>query len=294
MPSENKENTNKSAGQSVPSAATDNDRAKGTRPTAVVVKWRDRFKNLAVTPRRREMLEVAEEQHLPVSTTEDELFEFEMHAEARGDFKIRPISKQWRYVGKRPAYRTSVANVAYIWRDPEPQDEFGTMPASFGQRSYELRACGLLLPRKAPKWASDGYSIWSEADANATATGDPTMASAWHVCGEIPTTVPAEYWEWLVTGFVERELSNKGAAVAWSIHALEGDDGNWIVRPHFHLVVSQLYWRHRATKFGKRHPCWLSNRRAHNRLEAAWHRRCGAARMTRRSGSGRRIPWMAP
>jgi len=54
-----------------------------------------------------------------------------MHPTVREDFKIRPISEEWRHLGRRPAYRTSVCNVAYIWRDPTAVDRFGQMPASF-------------------------------------------------------------------------------------------------------------------------------------------------------------------
>ncbi|WP_439533476.1 MobA/MobL family protein [Polymorphobacter sp.] len=214
--------------------------------------------------------------------SDDELIEFEMHPEARGDFKIRPISREWRYLGRKPAYRTAVCNVAYISRDSSAIDVFGKMPRSFSQRGYELRGCGLMLPGSAPQWAREGYRIWEEADANTAATCDPRDASAWHVCGQIPGSLPADLWSWFVTIFVERELTNKGAAVAWAIHGLQGDDGEWIVRPHFHLIVSRLYWRHRAKKFGTRHPAWLANRKAQARLAGAWHRWCGTSHLWRR------------
>lgn len=255
---------------------------RGNKPPVIVVPWRARFafprtpttKQAAPVP----VLDVRD----PFIMSDDQLLDFDMHPEGRGEFKVRPISKVWRYEGRRPAYRTAVANVAYIWRDGDVTDEFGKMPSSFSRRRYELRGHGLMLPGSAPKWAREGYRIWREADANTAATGDPRDASAWHVCCQIPDWVPVEQWRWFVTSFVKRELSQKGAAVAWAVHALAGDDGGWIVRPHVHLIVSRLYWRHRARTFGARHPAWLANGRAQARLAARWHLWCGTPRLFRR------------
>lgn len=267
---------------------------KSDKPPVLVVRRRDRFASVANTSAKRNAPVSIDDEYAPFSMNDDELLEFEMHPEGRGEFKVRPISKAWRHKGRKPAYRTAVCNASYIWRDGDAVDEYGKMPASFSQRGYELRARGLALPGSAPKWASERYRVWEEADANAAATGDNTAAPGWHVVGEIPTTISEHYWEWLLLGFIERELAGRGAVVAWAIHALQGDDGEWIVKPHFHLVVTLLYWRHRTGRFGKRHPNWLSNRKAHNRLQAAWYRRCGDARMIRRTEDGRRTPWMKP
>lgn len=73
------------------------------------------------------------------------------------DFKIRPISEDWRLIDKMPAFKSAVCNVAYIWRNSTPQDRFGPMPESFAQRRFELRRSGLLLPAKAPKWATEDF-----------------------------------------------------------------------------------------------------------------------------------------
>jgi hypothetical protein len=217
-----------------------------------------------------------------------------MHPDAREDFKIRPISGAWRHLGRRPAYRTAVCNVAYIWRDPAAVDRFGPMPFSFGQRSYELRAAGLMLPNSAPQWASEGYRIWEEADLAAVATGDATALTAWHVVFSIPTTVDERWWDWLVRSFIQRQLVAKGAAVAYAIHALRGADGEWIIHPHAHLVVTGRYYRH-WRRTGQRHPAWLSGWRSHGRLERAWQARCGIVKMRGRARSGvhrgELIPW---
>ena len=171
------------------------------------------------------------------------------------DFKIRPISEQWRLTDRAPAYKSAVANAAYIWRDDSPIDRFGTMPAKFAQRRCELRGAGLMLPASAPAWAAKDYAIWEEADASACATGDPTAVAAWHVMMQIPVSTPPGTWKGLVTDFVERELTSRGAAVAWAIHALQEADGNWIVQPHAHLIVSARRWRHDHRQ-GQRHPAW--------------------------------------
>lgn len=190
------------------------------------------------------------------------------------DFKVRPISEEWRLVHRMPAYKTAVSNAAYIWRDSAPVDRFGPMPAKFAQRRCELRGAGLILPASAPVWATAGYTIWEEADAATVATADPTAVAAWHVMMEIPLTMGPDRWAWLVTGFVERELAAHGAAVAWAIHALQGDDG-WIVKPHTHLIVTARHWRH-DHRHGQRHPAWIGSWGAQKRLEFAWRRRCGS------------------
>ena len=192
------------------------------------------------------------------------------------DFKVRPISEAWRLVHRMPAYKTAVSNAAYIWRDSAPVDRFGPMPAKFAERRCELRGAGLILPASAPVWATTGYTIWEEGDAATVATRDPTAVAAWHVMMEIPLTIRPDWWAWLVTGFVERELAARGAAVAWAIHALQGDDG-WIVKPHVHLIVTARHWRHDHRQ-GQRHPAWIGSWDAQKRLEFAWRRRCGAAR----------------
>lgn len=192
------------------------------------------------------------------------------------DFKVRPISEEWRLVHRMPAYKSAVSNVAYIWRDSAPADRFGTMPTKFADRRCELRGAGLILPTSAPVWATKGYTIWEEADAATVATGDRTAVAAWHVMMEIPSSVRPEWWVWLVTGFVEQELAGHGAAVAWAIHALQGADG-WIVRPHAHLIVTARHWRH-DHRHGQRHPAWIGSWGAQKRLEFAWRRRCGVTR----------------
>lgn len=194
------------------------------------------------------------------------------------DFRVRPISEDWRLVHRMPAYRTAVANVAYIGRDSGVSDRFGPMPASFAQRRCELRGAGLMLPARAPLWAGEGYRIWEEADTATAATGDPTAIAAWHVMMEIPVTIRPALWRWLVTGFVQRELADRGAAVAWAIHALQGAEGTWIVKQHAHLIVTARYWRHDC-RHGQRHPGWIGSWGAQKRLEGAWRRCCGATAM---------------
>ncbi len=188
------------------------------------------------------------------------------------DFKVRPISAAWRSEGRLPAYKTAIANAAYIWRDSSPVDRMGPMPAAFAERRCELRGSGLILPGSAPVWAAKGYTVWEEADAATLATGDPTAVAAWHVMLEIPASIRPDRWAWLVTGFVERELAGNGAAVAWAIHALRGID-SWIVKPHAHLIVSARHWRHDHRQ-GQRHPAWIGSWGAQKRLEFSWRRRC--------------------
>lgn len=195
------------------------------------------------------------------------------------DFKVRPISDAWRLDRRTPAYKTAVANVAYIWRDSDAVDRFGPMPAKFAERRCELRGSGLLLPASAPVWATKNYTIWEETDAATVATGDPTAVAAWHVMAEIPASVPSPLWTQLVTCFVEGELAGRGAVVAWAIHALQGHEG-WIVQPHAHLVVTARHWRHECRQ-GQRHPAWIGSWSAQKRLEFAWRRRCEATRLMR-------------
>lgn len=192
------------------------------------------------------------------------------------DVGIRPISAAWRSFGRMPGYKTAVANAAYIWRDSDPSDRFGPMPATFAERRCELRGSGLVLPASAPLWATKGYTIWEEADEAATATGDPTEVAAWHIMLQIPATIQPSFWPWMMTGFVERELAGRGAVTAWAIHALQGDDGGWIVAPHAHLVTTARHWRHDHRQ-GRRHPGMTGSWAAQRRLEFAWRRRCATS-----------------
>lgn len=196
------------------------------------------------------------------------------------DFNIRPVSEEWLYFDRTPAYKTATANVAYIHRDSAPCDRYGPMPRRFAERRYELCGSGLALPASAPLWAAtDPYQIWSEADAAAAATGDRTAISAWHVVMQIPTQIRREHWSWLVNGFIQSQLVSRGAAVAWAIHAVQADgpEDDWIVSPHAHLIVTARHWRHNK-RHGQRHYAWIANWAQQKKLEFAWRRRCCSAR----------------
>ena len=104
-------------------------------------------------------------------------------------------------------------------------------------------------------------------------TDDPTELSAWHVVMDLPTKLPPARWQDFVTGFVERELTAKGAVVAWAIHAVEAADGSWLVRPHLHLCVTAKMWRHNS-RHGRRHIAWLGNWARQRSFELAWRRAC--------------------
>jgi hypothetical protein len=187
------------------------------------------------------------------------------------DINIRPISREWRSYGdvdRKPAYRSAVSNVAYAWRDSSPADAMGPMPATFEQRRFELVSSGLLLPATAPSWACDAYRIWDEADKATWNTGDQSAASAWHAIVTLPPELRG-FWTELITDFAHRQLVAKGAAVAYAVHALEGADGETIVHPHAHLIVTARHWRHER-RHGRRHPNWLSNIRQHAELRTNW------------------------
>lgn len=61
------------------------------------------------------------------------------HPDRQIDFTIRPVSAEWRLVGRKPTYRSARANAQYIWRDSIGEDRFGPMPRWFSQRRYDLR-----------------------------------------------------------------------------------------------------------------------------------------------------------
>ena len=199
------------------------------------------------------------------------------------DFRIRPISEDWRLVHRMPSYKTATCNAAYIWRDSDAADRFGPMPRKFAEGRCELRGAGLLLPANAPLWAAEGYRIWQDADEAAFATGDTTEVSAWHVMAQIPETMAPRWWRWMVTGFLQRELVGRGAAVAWAIHALNGDRGSWLVSPHCHAIVTARKWKTGAGK-GERHPAWLASWEQQRRLGAAWRRRCATTSLMAQAG----------
>jgi hypothetical protein len=200
------------------------------------------------------------------------------HPDRRVDFTIRPVSAEWRLVGRKPAYRTARANVQYIWRDSVGSDRFGVMPCWFGERTYDLRSSGLLLPGSAPLWAATGYELWDRVDAATAATGDPSEVSAWHILAEIPQELDERWWEWLATTFAERNLVRLGAPVAYAVHALAAPDGGWAIAPHVHMITPARRFRSGA-RHGHRMPSWAGCWGSHHRLERAWRIACGLARV---------------
>lgn len=209
------------------------------------------------------------------------------HPDRRVDFTIRPVSAEWRLVGRKLAYRTARANVQYIWRDGAGHDRFGAMPRWFGERTYDLHAAGLLLPGSAPRWAATGYELWDRVDAATAATGEPTEVSAWHILAEMPSGLDARWWEWLATTFAERNLVRLGAPVAYAVHALAAAEDGWVIAPHVHMVVPARRFR-AGMRHGHRMPSWAGYSSSHDRLERAWRAACGLARVK----SGTATPFM--
>lgn len=210
------------------------------------------------------------------------------HPDRRIDFTIRPVSAEWRLVGRKPAYRTARANVQYIWRDSVGRDRFGAMPRWFGERTYDLRSSGLLLPGSAPQWATRDYAIWDRVDAATAATGDPTEVSAWHILAELPAGLDERWWEWLTTTFTERNLVRLGAPVAYAVHALAAPEGGWAIAPHVHMIVPARRFRSGA-QHGQRMPIWAGYAGSQARLEGAWRATCGLAKVKDRTSA----PFMA-
>ena len=175
-------------------------------------------------------------------------------------------------------------DVQYIWRDSTGADRFGAMPSWFGQRRYDLRSAGLLLPHSAPQWASSDYELWDRIDAATAATGDPTAVSAWHILAEMPKGLDPQWWDWLAVTFAERNLVRVGAPVAYAVHALAAPDGGWAIAPHVHLVVPARRYRSGA-RHGERMPAWAGCDAAHFRLERAWRTACGHARVKGKGGT---------
>jgi hypothetical protein len=152
------------------------------------------------------------------------------------------------------------------------------MPRWFGERTYDLRASGLLLPGSAPIWAGTEYELWDRIDASTAATGDPTEVSAWHILAELPHGLGERWWEWLTKMFAERNLVRLGAPVAYAIHSLAAADGGWVIAPHVHMVVPARRFRS-GSRHGERMPSWAGSTGRHMRLERAWRTACGLARV---------------
>jgi len=217
------------------------------------------------------------------------------HPDGQVKFNVRPVSEEWRFAGRKPAYKTARANVQYIWRDSDGADRFGPMPAWFAQRRYDLRTAGLMLPKSAPVWASTDYELWNRIDAATSATGDPTAVSAWHIVAQLPPSVDERWWEWMVRSYIQRELITRGAPVAYGIHALAALDSEWVIPPHVHIVVAARRFR-TGHRHGALMPGWAGSWHQHWRLQQAWRRHCGLSRVSdaRGSRSDRRVPWAAP
>lgn len=216
------------------------------------------------------------------------------HLDTGVDFNVRPISEEWRLVGRKPAYRTARANVAYIWRDSDGEDRFGPMPLWFAQRRYDLRAAGLILPNNAPAWAYAGYELWDRVDTATAKTGDSTAVSAWHIVAGLSADVGPAWWEWLVRTYIKQELTPRGAPVAYAVHALRAHGGDWAIAPHAHIVVGARRFRSGA-RHGERVPSWAGSWQQHWRLEQAWRQLSGLARIREGKNVDARYtaPWIA-
>lgn len=192
-------------------------------------------------------------------------------------FNVRPISVAWQGSGRSPAFKTLVANVAYIWRDVAAKDRrFGRMPPAFSERRAELRTHGLSLPASAPVWTASPYAVWNAVDSVVNAMDDDTSLRGWHVVATLPPSLNDWAWKLMVEAFVTKQFVQRGAPVAWAVHALLGGDGKWIVQPHVHMIVpARRYRTTRAGQAGDRMVNWAGSRRQQDALRLAWESMIG-------------------
>ncbi|MBA2933078.1 MobA/MobL family protein [Sphingomonas sp. CGMCC 1.13654] len=192
-------------------------------------------------------------------------------------FNVRPISVAWQGAGRSPAFKTLVANTAYIWRDGLVTDRrFGRMPPSFAERRAELRTYGLSLPASAPVWTTSPYAVWDAVDSAVDTMNDNMSVRGWHIVSTLPSSLSDWAWKLLVETFVEKQFVRRGAPVAWAVHALLGDEGKWIVQPHAHMIVpARRYRTTQAGQVGDRMVNWAGSRRQQDALRRAWETMVG-------------------
>ena len=171
-----------------------------------------------------------------------------------------------------PASRTfwsAVANALYIVRE-DGDDIFGPTPGF----AAKLLDCPDLIDhgRRGPIGCDAdgvaGLDLWRTAD-RAAQIDRPSAPVAFHAIGWLPTECDPARWRELVLEFLDTQIVGNGMVADWAIHALADKDGEWIKRPHVHLVITARFWR-KERRQGQPQAAWFPS--AKRRLAAgdAW------------------------
>lgn len=175
----------------------------------------------------------------------------------------------------RKTHWTATATALYMTR-VSGADRFGVLPAGYLAKLPDLVADGRRYPRSRPALKyQDGPLIWQEADEAAAHEAGP---AALHAILTLPVDGDPYGWEMLVTRFIDDAIVARGAVADWAIHALRGDEGEWVVHPHAHLLITCRSWRpDKQCHQGRAHPQWWVTKDQRTALSSAW---CRAANLS--------------
>jgi hypothetical protein len=184
----------------------------------------------------------------------------------RRPFVIRPIARAgWRQQegDSRATHCTATANWLYIKR-LAGEDAKGSI--DYTHRN-DLVAEGIVVPPKAPRWSEEPGRVWREID-EIMADRPLDKISAWHIVMSLPVDVTPAAWAAMVSGFAREAIAEHGMIADWAIHAAWGVNGEWVIRPHAHLLMTTNRWKHDARQ-GDMMPSWCGHA-ARSRLQADW------------------------
>lgn len=168
--------------------------------------------------------------------------------------------------GQQSLWRSAVANRKYLTRDVG-RDLFGPVPDWSAKRG-DLGEHGRRGPIGCDLAAVEGMKLWQAAD-EAAAIDRPELAAAFHAIGWLPFALDDAGWRQMVLAFCDTMLVKNGMIADWAIHRLADEQGDWLIAPHVHLVITARAWRADRNP-GRRNLAWFGSARSIKAAEDYW------------------------
>lgn len=159
-------------------------------------------------------------------------------------------------------WRSAVANRLYLTRE-SGRDVFGPVP-DWSMKRGDPGEHGRRGPIGCDLPAIEGLKLWQAAD-EAAAVDRPELAAAFHAIGWLPFAQDDSGWKQIVLAFCDTVLVKNGMVADWAIHRLAGEQSEWLIAPHVHLVITARAWRVDRNP-GRRNLAWFGSARS---IEAA-------------------------
>ncbi|WP_415644351.1 MobA/MobL family protein, partial [Sphingomonas antarctica] len=167
----------------------------------------------------------------------------------------------------RSTHRTAKCSYWYINR-MTGIDEVGPTPDYAARNDLVDRGrCG---PSRANDPALDGIKLWELMDQVAR-INRPTEATLAHCVASLPIHETPATWRDIVEGFCEDHLASQGMVTDWAIHAQAEGEGERLILPHVHMLITTRGFDGSHVEFGKRRQNWLRTPAACKSLADKWY-----------------------